>query len=156
MRIGPERLLPLLVLCTACFAGGSPPVAEAPAQLSDAEIAAFSQRIEAFYGGLEDVPLDALLTYESRQLRDCFETPTGFSDYFSALATAARQAYFRDTTARSVRINEFNFEGPEEATVDVTFTSVHQRALRFWSIAFQRHDRWKRTDGVWRIVPEKL
>jgi len=156
MRVGPGRLLPLLVLCTACFAGASPPPATNAPQLSNEEVAAFSERIETFYGALEDVPLDALVTYENHQLRDCFETPGAFSDYFSALATAARDAYFRDTTARSVRIREFDFQGPDDATVDVMFTSVHQRVLRFWSIGFERWDHWKRIDGVWRVVPEKL
>jgi hypothetical protein len=156
MRLASGCLPPLFVLLTACFASGSPPVAASSPQLSDEEIAAFSARIETFYSGLEDVPLDTLVTFDNRQLRDCFETPSAFSDYFSALATAARDAYFRDTTARKVRIDEFNFEGAEEATVDVTFTSVHQRTLRFWNIHFDRHDHWKRIDGVWRIVPEKL
>ncbi|MFI5314175.1 MAG: hypothetical protein ACHQ6T_00610 [Myxococcota bacterium] len=154
MRAGPGRLLPALVLCAACF-GGSAPVA-APPPLPDEEVAAFSVRIEGFYHQLEDVPLDALVTYQNRQLRDCFETPGAFSDYFSALATAARDAYFRDKTARSVQIRQFQFAGPEEATVEVYFKSVHERVLRFWSIGFERADHWKRTDGVWRIVPEKL
>jgi hypothetical protein len=143
-----------LLLCAGCF-GGAPaaPPANAP---PDAEIAAFSARIQGFYGALEDVPLDALVTYQNKQLRDCFESQGAFSDYFSALATEARQRYFRDTTARSVRIRKFDFTNPEEAIVEVRFTSVHQRALRFWSIGFDRYDSWHRTDGIWRIVPAKL
>jgi hypothetical protein len=126
-------------------------------QVSDAEAAAFSARIEKFYGALEGVPLDALVTYQSSTLRDCFTSPEGFSDYFSALATAARLEAFRYTTARRVQIREFNFASPEEATVLVSFISVNQRALRFWSIHFERVDTWARgDDGVWRIVPAKL
>ena len=155
MRIGAGRLLPVLVVCASCSWGGAQPVAANP-PLPDEEVAAFSLRAEGFYHQLEDVPLDALVTYENRQLRDCFETPSGFSDYFSALASAAREAYFRDNTARKVRIREFYFAGPEEATVEVDFRSVHERTLRFWSIGFERTDHWKRADGVWHIVPEKL
>jgi hypothetical protein len=154
MRVGPGRALPLLLLCAGCF-GGAPaaPPANAP---PDAEIAAFSSRIEGFYSSLEDVPLDALVTYQNKRLSECFETQGAFSDYFSALATEARQLHFRDMTARSVRIRKFDFTNPEEAVVQVSFISVHQRTLRFWSIGFDRYDVWQRTEGIWRIVPAKL
>jgi hypothetical protein len=159
MKLAPLRAFPLLLLCTACFGGAAPaPAPETPAvNVSDAEAAAFSARIEKFYGTLEGLPLDALVTYENSTLRDCFTSPASFSDYFSALATAARLESFRYTTARHVKIREFNFESADEATVDVSFISVNQRTLRFWSIHFDRVDSWKRNeDGVWRIVPAKL
>ncbi|HTO53124.1 MAG TPA: hypothetical protein VMR50_07035 [Myxococcota bacterium] len=158
MRLGAGRALPLLLLCAGCFGGGAtttaPPSSLAPA---DADIAAFSARIQTFYHALEDVPLDSLVTYQNKKLADCFATQAAFSDYYSALATEARNLYFRDMTARSVRIRHFEFASPDEAQVEVTFTSVHQRVLRFWSIGFDRYDTWKRSDdGIWRIVPEKL
>ena len=156
MRLGPLRAVPLLILCSACFGGASPaPTPTVP--VSDAEAAAFSERITRFYNALEGVPLDALVTYDNKDLRDCFASPAGFTDYFSALATAARLEQFRYTTARTVQVREFNFETPEDATVWVTFISVNQRTLRFWSIHFDRIDTWHRgEDGVWRIVPAKL
>ncbi|HKC52485.1 MAG TPA: hypothetical protein VKF60_16980 [Myxococcota bacterium] len=156
MRLGAGRALLALILCAACFGGGPAPVAATSAQPSNEEVEAFSTRIAAFYGALEEVPLDALVTYENKRLRECFASQGAFSDYFSALATEARELHFRDTTARKVRILEFNFDGPGQAGVDVAFTSVHQREIRFWSIGFMRHDTWKQTDGVWQIVPEKL
>ena len=158
MKLAPLRAVPLLLLCAACFGCAAPAEAPTPAvTLSDAEVSAFSARIEKFYSALEGVPLDALVTYENSALRDCFTSPGGFSDYFSALATAARQESFRYTTARHVQIKEFNFESPDEATVRVSFISVNQRTLRFWSIHFDRFDTWHRgEDGVWRIVPAKL
>ncbi len=157
MKLAPIRALLLLALCTACSSGGGPTSAAPAVAVPDAEVAAFSARIEKFYGALEGVPLDALVTYQSSTLRDCFTSPESFSDYFSALATAARLESFRYTTARRVQIREFNFVSPEEATVLVSFISVNQRALRFWSIYFDRLDTWARgEDGVWRIVPAKL
>ena len=142
---------------TGCFGGAAPPVAPAAGPMpSEAEIAAFSTRIEKFYKTLEGIPLDALVTYENPDLRACFGSNSAFSDYFSALATAAREAKFRDSMARTVRIREFHFDGPESAIVEVEFRSVHQRALRFWSIGFDRYDEWALKDGVWQIVPAKL
>jgi len=160
MRRGAGRAVSVLILCAACFGGAAEPPDDAPAhqspQLTDEQVAAFSERIRSFYEALEDVPLDALVTYENKALRDCFESPSAFSDYFSSLATEARDLSFRDTTARSVRIREFYFDSPDVAIVDVRFTSVHQRALRFWSIGFDRRDTWRWNDGVWQLVPEKL
>jgi hypothetical protein len=139
-----------------CF-GGQPPVEPAPGSVpTDAEIAAFSTRIEKFYKALEGVPLDTLVTYENPDLRACFASTNAFSDYFSALATEARDQKFRDALARTVRIREFRFDGPEQATVDVEFRSVHQRTLRFWTIGFDRHDQWALHEGIWQIVPAKL
>lgn len=156
MSLGPLRALLPLILCSACFGGASPPPTPT-VPVSDAEAAAFSERITRFYRALEGVPLDALVTYDNKELRDCFASSAGFTDYFSALATAARLEQFRYTTARGVQIREFNFETPEDATVWVTFISVNQRTLRFWSISFDRLDAWHRgEDGVWRIVPAKL
>lgn len=174
MRIGAGGALLLALLCAACFGGAAAPTGEgspeaedpAPAEaeasphhapeIADQDVAAFSERIQAFYSGLEDVPLDALVTFENKKLRDCFETPAAFSDYFSALATEARDQSFRDGAAKSVRVVEFQFDSAEEAWVHVRFTSNHQRVLRFWSIGFDRFDSWRRTDGIWRIVPAKL
>jgi hypothetical protein len=157
MKLAPFRAVPLLLVCAACFGGATPVPVTPSVVVSDAEVAAFSARIEKFYSTLEGLPLDALVTYENSTLRDCFTSPAGFSDYFSALATAARLEAFRYTTARHVQIREFNFVSPDEATVDVSFISVNQRTLRFWSIHFERVDTWRRSeDGVWRIVPAKL
>ena len=140
-----------------CFGGKPAAESTAPGALpNDAEIAAFSTRIEKFYKALEGVPLDTLVTYENPDLRSCFASASAFSDYFSALATAARDEKFRYVMARTVRIREFHFDGPEHSTVEVEFRSVHQRVLRFWTIGFDRHDEWALQDGVWIVVPAKL
>jgi hypothetical protein len=160
MRPGLGRAFALLLLVSlggpGCF-GGAPPAPAPSTSPADADVAAFSARIQAFYHALEDVPLDSLVTYQNKTLSDCFSTPGAYSDYYSALATEARYLYFRDMTARSVRIRHFEFANPDEAHVEVSFTSVHQRVLRFWSIGFDRTDVWSRgEDGIWRIVPAKL
>jgi hypothetical protein len=142
-------------LCAACFGGSAPAPTGTPTP-TDAEVAAFSARIELFYKTLEGIPLDTLVTYENKDLRACFATTSAFSDYFSALATEARDEKFRDSIARTVRIREFHFEGAEQAVVDIEFRSLHQRKLRFWSIGFDRRDMWTLKDGVWQIVPAKL
>jgi hypothetical protein len=128
----------------------------APTDVGDADVAQFASRIEHFYGLLEGVPLDAVSTYQNADLRSCFSSQSAFADYFSALATAEREKYFRDGVARRVTIREFHFESADLALVDIDVRGVHERVLRFWPIGFARHDTWKRVDGAWVIAPDKL
>jgi len=150
----------LAVVCAAwllaCFGGGAAPTAASPPPVSDEEAARFAVRAEQFYAMLAGVSLPALMTFENPKLRGYFSSASAYADYYSALATLARQNTLRDGQARSVRIREFHFDGPEQAVVDVVLTGKHERELRFWDIDLDRRDIWRRIDGVWVIVPEKL
>ena len=135
--------------------GAAEPGASKPI-VSDEEAMRFSLRAERFYHSLQGIPLPATVTFYNRELHQYFPTPSAFADYYSSLAMLARQNTLRDGQARSVRIREFHFEGPEQAVVDVVITGKHERELRFWDIDLDRRDIWRRVDGVWVIVPEKL
>lgn len=139
----------------ACFGGAADHGASKPI-VSDEEAMRFALRAEAFYHSLQGIPLPATVTFYNRELHQYFPTPSAFADYYSSLAMLARQNTLRDGQARSVRIREFHFEGPEQAVVDVVITGKHERELRFWDIDLDRRDVWRRVDGVWVIVPEKL
>jgi len=149
----------LAVLCVVgllgCFGGSAPTAASAP-PVSDEEAARFAARVQQFYAMLEGVSLPALMTFENPKLRGYFSSSAAYADYYSALATLARQNTLRDGQAQSVRVREFHFDGPEQAVVDVILTGKHERELRFWDIDLERRDVWRRVDGVWVIVPEKL
>ena len=156
----PRARMLLAAVCAAgvlsCFGGGAaaPPAGQPP--VSDEEAMQFAVRAERFYRALEGVPLTATITFDNRELHEFFPNPSAFSDYYSSLATLARQNTLRDAQARSVRIREFHFLGPDQAVVDVVLTGKHERELRFWDIDLDRHDIWRRIDGIWLIVPEKL
>lgn len=153
----PRSLLSALAAAVllACFGGAADPVATEPT-VSDEEAMRFALRAERFYQSLQGIPLPATVTFYNRELHQYFPTPSAFADYYSSLATLARQNTLRDGQARSVRIREFHFDGPEQAVVDVVITGKHERELRFWDIDLDRRDVWRRVDGVWVIVPEKL
>lgn len=146
----------LAVALGACFGGGAvaPPPAE-PA-VSDQDALQFAQRVQRFYDALSEVPLDAWVTYESRDMRGYFPTPAAYADYYSALATEAREATLRDASARSVRIREFRFEGADQAVVEFELRGQHERQLLFWDVKIDRRDVWRRVEGVWLLFPEKL
>jgi len=155
----PRTYAPLAVVCVvgllACFGGGAPASVPKP-PVSDDEAMQFALRAERFYHALQGVPLAATITYSNQELHQYFPTPAAFSDYYSSIATAVRQKTLRDGMARSVQIREFHFDGPDQAVVDVVFTGKHERELRFWDIDLDRHDIWRRVDGIWVIVPDKL
>jgi len=140
----------------ACFGGGAGAPAASPSPVSDQEALQFALRAERFYRLLEGIPLAATLTFNNPALHPYFPTPSAFADYYSSLATVARQNTLRDGQARSVRIREFHFDSPEQAIVEIVLTGKHERELRFWDIDLERRDVWRRIDGVWVIVPEKL
>ena len=142
-------------LVLACFGGGAP-ASTNPSPVSDEEALQFAVRAERFYHALQGVPLAATITFSNQDLHQYFPTQAAFSDYYSSLATVVRQNTLRDGQARSVRIREFHFDGPDQAVVDVVLTGKHERELRFWDIDLDRHDIWRRVDGIWVIVPDKL
>jgi hypothetical protein len=150
----------LAAACAAALLGCFGAGAEAPAlpepPVSDQEAMQFALRAERFYRSLEGVPLAATITFSNPALHQYFPTPAAFSDYYSALATMARQNTLRYGQVHAARIREFHFDGPDQAVVDVLLTGKHERELRFWDIDVERRDIWRRIDGVWMIVPEKL
>jgi hypothetical protein len=148
----------IAILCVigllGCFGGAAP--APTPPPVSDEEAARFATRVQQFYTMLEGVSLPALMTFENPKLRGYFSSASAYADYYSALATLARQNTLRDGQANSVKVREFRFDSAEQAVVDVIVTGKHERELRFWDIDLERSDIWRRIDGVWVIVPEKL
>lgn len=143
----------LSVLLAAC---GLFDVSRVPVGVEDADALRFAERIQGFYGALENIPIDSLLTYESPELRAYFENERAFLDYYASLAGALRDADFRNGRAEMIVIDEFRFSGPGEATVDLTLVGRHMRRLRFWPRKFRRTDRWRQVGGIWLLSPAKL
>jgi hypothetical protein len=154
--LGVAALAAALFACLGSSTPATPPAAPEPPAVSDEEALQFAQRAERFYSALSDVPLDALVTYDNKNLHSYFPSPGAFADYYSALATEARVSTLRDGEAVSVKIHEFHFEGPEQAVVDFEVRGEHERRLLFWDVKFDRRDVWRRVDGVWLVFPAKL
>jgi hypothetical protein len=146
----------LAVALGACFGGGAAAPAPAESPVSDQDALQFAQRVERFYGALSEVPLDAWVTYDNKDLRGYFPSPGAYADYYSALATEAREATLRDGEARSVKIQEFRFESADQAVVEFVLRGDHERQLLFWDVKIDRRDVWRRVEGVWLLFPEKL
>ena len=150
MRRLASGFLSLLLCGCGLFAGSEPE----PTQ--EIEAVAFAERIQVFYRALENLPLNALITFENRELRGFFRDSKAFADYYAALAGDLRAKSFKNSTAKRIEIREFYFDGPGRAIVDFTLIGDHFRALQFWDRELLRSDTWQQIDGVWLIAPEKL
>ena len=148
----------LAVLCaltlSACslFTGGR--LGGAP--VADPSAEALAGRIDEFYARLQDVPLDARMTWQDPELREYFPGLAAFNDYYASLANQARSAGLRDTRLQSVEVIEFRIADPGRAFVDVRLVGHHERRLRFWDIQLDRTDTWSVLDGVWYLTPDAL
>ena len=152
----PELLLAAVLAC-GCFGGGGDGAPRSPSpKLDPREVVGFSERIEIFYAALENVPLDAVMTFENPQLRSHFASDASFMDYYSSIANQVRWANMRNTRPLRVVVRKFHFESPDVARVEVMLRGPYQRTLRFWDVELEREDTWKRLDGVWLLTPDKL
>lgn len=153
MRPAPTlALLAAGLLCAGCGLFADPPAA----QVSDPDAERLARRLERFYSELEDVPVDAALTWESPYLRGYFADPTAFADFYASLAGQVRDARLRDSRLLRIEVREFRVPSPGLAYVDVALIGVHQRALRFWEIELARTDTWTRVEGTWYLTPDRL
>ncbi len=137
-----------------CFGGGSAQVSTVEVDVMD--VVRFSERIESFYSALENVPIDAVMTFENPALPTFFASESAYMDYYSSLANQVRRENILNTRPRRVTVNEFRFQGPDEALVEVTLSGPYRRRLWPWEIEVERVDTWKRLDGVWLLTPDKL
>ncbi len=141
------------MLALGCFWRGDARKLE---PVDERDVLLFAERIATFYATLARRSLDAYLTYEDESLRDYFDSPGAFSDYYASLANQVRDAHLRNSSAREVRVREFRFEDPDTVRVDLLLVGRHERGLRFWDIELERTDTWRRARGTWVLAPEKL
>ena len=124
--------------------------------VDDGAVLRFAARIEAFYRGLEAIPLDVLITYENPELREHFVDEVAFGDYYASLAYQVRRSQLRNSQIERFEIRDFHFESDDVARVELILVGRHQRTLRFWELELARTDTWRRVEGSWVLSPEKL
>jgi len=147
-----------LLLCLACSAT-SPHVAEPPGGsvgVAGDYALEFLERTGIFYNRLLRRRFNTLETFNDTVLRDHFQTPDAFFDYYAELAQTLHEAQFERTRPLEARVEEFLFENRFQARVQVRFLGEDRRPLRPGTAALIRVDRWERVDGRWWIQPGKL
>ncbi len=145
-------LLPLSLSACLFFGDRAPD----PTPVYEPDVLEFADRIQGFYGALEGISLDTLMTYQDGRLRAFFDDERDFTDYYAELATSVREATFRNARAKNIEILEFRFDRSDSATVDLILRGDHARGLLFWDTVVSRTDTWRRVDGRWMLKPEQL
>jgi len=146
-----------LVLLSGALVGcglfrGSPTVEP----VNEPQIVRFAERIDRFYRKIENTPLDVRATFEDPELRGYFANEADFASYYASLADSIRRSLFRNSTATRVNIQEFRFESPDVAAVEIVFVGLHVRRLRRGEIELPRRDTWRLVDDRWLLTPAKL
>jgi hypothetical protein len=113
----------------------------------------FHQRAARFYERLTGRRFNSLATFRDPALREYFETPESFSDYFSDLSQDLAEANFERNQPLAASVEEFAVDAPGRARVRVRMGGENGLPLRFWSTRVVREDRWERRGGRWWIIP---
>jgi hypothetical protein len=113
----------------------------------------FHVRASQFYEGLTGRRFNSLTTFRDPALREFFESPESFSDYFADLAQDLAEAHFERNQPLVTSVEEFAVDAPGRARVRVRMGGANGLPLRFWSTSLTREDRWERRNGRWWIVP---
>jgi len=116
----------------------------------------FLWRTETFYETLIRRRFNTLETFNDRILRDHFQTPDDFFDYYADLAQALHAARFDRSRPTNVKVEEFLFENRFIAQVQIRFVGENSQPLNPGKAVLIRLDRWERKNGRWWIAPGKL
>ncbi len=149
----------LLAMAPAC---ASDPEGVAPASGAAVEVVVaeppvdFHDLVQSFYDRISGRRFNSYATYQDPILRDYFADQRAYFDYYADLAQDLTDTYFEQSKPVEVRVEEIVVDGPGRARVRYRLVGENARPLRWWSTELIREDRWRREEGVWRIVPGKL
>ncbi len=151
-------LLACAALGLGCASGVAPiPVPEGAGIAVASDVAlSFQRRADSFYLRLGHRRFNTLETFNDFILRDHFQSPDLFFDYYADLAQTLVEAHFERSRPESVAVEEFAFESDRNVQVQVRFVGRDGRPLRPGATELVRVDRWERAEGTWWIRPGKL
>jgi hypothetical protein len=157
-RVIRAALAAAMLLALGCSSSGGhiPVPASGAVAVGPATALAFHSQAEAFYQRLIWRRFNALETFGDAFLRQHFRSEDRFFDYYAALAEALDEADFEKSRPTLVAVEEFLFETPTSALVQVRFKGEDDRPLRLDATYLVRLDRWEWAEESWWITPGKL
>ena len=127
-----------------------PPVPDTP------EIRELESLVLVFYARVSNRRFNSISTFHDPALREFFQTPEAFADYYADFAQDLMLAHFDYNRPIAFEILGFEVAEPENARVEVLLRGANNQPLRFWGTSLTRTDRWRYVDGHWWIIPGKL
>src|SRR5262249_10204808 len=131
-RCRARALLLAALLGSGCASPpGEIPVAPGAGVAPNADVVLdFYARGQGFYARLTERRMNALETFNDGFLREHFRTKEAFFDYYADLAHQLGNAHFEKSRPNGVAVQEFVFETPTLAWVQVRFEGADDRPLR--------------------------
>ena len=120
----------------------------------DAEMVEKLARV--FYVRMINRRFNSISTFHDPALREFFQSPEAFADYFAALVDELERGNFDGLRPWEVSIERLDVLEPTVILVSVKLRGDNSLPLRFWSVGLARSDRWEKHAGRWWIIPGKL
>ena len=109
-----------------------------------------------FYTRTINRRFNSIATFHDPALRELFESPEAFADYFAAFADALDVAHFEALRPTSATLERIDVLDPDVVLITVRFVGENSLPLRWWTVELSRTDRWERSEDRWWIIPGKL
>lgn len=143
---------PLLPVERGEYRGPPPEITGAVGPASDV----VERLARVFYVRIMNRRFNALSTFHDPALRELFQTPEAFADYYAAFSDALTAAHFEALRPEGVTLERLDVLEPDVVLVTVRFAGQNSLPLRWWSVELQRVDRWEHSSGRWWLIPGKL
>jgi hypothetical protein len=110
-----------------------------------------------FYARTQDRRLNSIATFHDPAMREFFQTPEAFADYYADLVQQLTVSNFEAIRPTSVDVESFEIaEGADRVRISVRFRGETGRPARWWSTSTLRQDEWILSRDRWWIIPGKL
>ena len=148
-RIFAMAILPAVLLSLSC--------AQPSRSVSDTdEMQNLRELADVFYSRVSNRRFNSISTFHDPALREFFQSPEAFADYYADLADALAMANFEYNRPSSVLIEAMEVDSEGYVRVQLVLTGENGKPLRFWKTRLAREDKWERSSGRWWILPGKL
>ncbi|MEE8581372.1 MAG: hypothetical protein V3T33_07265 [Myxococcota bacterium] len=151
-----KRTCASLLLACAFGCAGAGPIDPEQLEASDPDASSLVRLALDFYDRISNRRFNSIATYRDPALREFFQTPEAFADYYAELAQVLGEAHFQANRPTRIELEAIRFDGDATARLIVRFRGDNARPLRWWRTAVVREEVWKREQGRWWIIPGKL
>jgi len=121
-----------------------------------ADFSVLVQISKIYYERIANRRYNSKATFDDPALREYFQSPSAFADYYASLSEALERANFESHRPTSVRLLRIERTVSNEVGIEVRFTGENRLPLRWWRTRVKRADRWQFSQGRWWIIPGKV
>lgn len=157
-RIGASLALLLLlgVAAQGCARIRDPGAAPARAAMQAPEAEVLRRLAIVFYTRLTNRRVDSIATFKDPALREFFQSPDAFADYYADLVQDLTENNFEAMRPTRIQLIGLEREAMGQVRLRLRFTGENGLPLRFWRTSIVRDDQWRRMGGRWWIIPGKV